>query len=357
MGRILRLTDLSGIQLLDSRGNPTVGVSATVEGCTTGFASVPSGASTGEHEAVELRDKSSDYNGLGVNLAIENVNEKIKEEILGKDAIFQGEIDEFLLKLDGSANKENLGANATLGVSMAVCSVAANAVGLPLYRYLGGINARKLPVMMMNIINGGVHAKNPIDFQEFMIMPVGACCYKEALRMGCEVYHKLKEILSHDGYSTGVGDEGGFAPELKDAKTVFEYLSKAVTEAGYKLYQDIVFAMDAAASELYNRETRLYLFKGEGNKEIPVVRNREEMIDYYEMLVDTYPLVSIEDGLDENDWEGWKMLTKRIGNKVQLVGDDLFVTNPKHLQTGIEQGVANAILIKVNQIGTLTEAM
>ena len=314
--------------------------------------------------------------GKGVLTAVSNVNEKLSEELIGIEVTEQNLIDKIMIESDGTENKGKLGANAILGASMAAARAAADAVGLPLYRYLGGSNAKLLPCPMMNILNGGCHSENAIDFQEFMIMPVGASSFEQALQMCCEVYHSLKKILDENHLSTAVGDEGGFAPDLKDADEVFEYLTKAVNKAGYETGKDIVFAMDAAASELFNSDSALYDFPGESRmleasketskaevvsrpdtEKMSVSRTTDEMIDYYEMLCNKYPLYSIEDGLDENDWEGWKRLTERIGNKVQLVGDDLFVTNSKRLKQGIDMGVANAILIKVNQIGSLSEAM
>lgn len=360
-------------QVLDSRGNPTVEAEVTLRSGKSGRASVPSGASTGQFEAVELRDKGAEYHGQAVTRAVAHVNESIAAAIKGIDAREQNQIDKAMLQLDGTANKENLGANAILSVSMAAAKAAAEGEEKPLYRYLGGENGVKLPVPMMNILNGGVHAANTVDFQEFMIMPVGACCFREGLRMGTEVYHSLKKLLSQKGLSTAVGDEGGFAPDIRDAFTVFDYLMEAVRQAGYEPGKDVVFAMDAAASELYQPDAGMYYFPGESKakqlsehgisagimpdtREMEVMRNTDEMIAYYEELVSRYPLVSIEDGLDEEDWEGWKKLTDRIGDRVQLVGDDLFVTNTERLSKGIAQGVGNAILVKVNQIGSLTEA-
>lgn len=353
----LLITDVRASQLLDSRGNPTVGVEVEVEGNVVGRAIVPSGASTGEHEAHELRDNDTAYMGKGVLNAVNNVNSTIRKAMIGKNALNQICVDTTLINMDGTENKKVLGANAILGVSMAVADAASKALNIPLYRHIGGIYGNKMPIMMMNIINGGVHAKNKIDFQEFMIMPISGISYEDNLKIGMEVYHNLKMILEKEGYNTAVGDEGGFAPDLKNADEVFEILMKAVEKAGYKPYTDVVFAMDAAASELYNYEAGLYEFKGEGDGITPINRNTDDMIAYYEKLVEKYPLVSIEDGLDQNDWNGWKKLTERIGHKAQLVGDDLFVTNPKRLKEGIEKKVANAILIKVNQIGTLSEAM
>ena len=316
-----------------------------------GRASVPSGASTGQFEAVELRDGEDRYRGLGVTRAVDNVNTKIAPELIGVNVFEQTEIDSIMLKLDGTANKSNLGANATLGVSMAAARAAANALNIPLYRYLGGASAMKMPVPMMNILNGGKHADNTVDFQEFMIMPVGACCFKEGLRMCAEIYHTLKKILKEENLNTAVGDEGGFAPNLKDAKETLQYIVKAIEKAGYKAGEDVAITLDVAASELYNKEFKKYVFEGED-----VIRSAEELVDYYEMLISEFPIISIEDPMDEEDWEGWDLMTKRLGSKVQLVGDDLFVTNTERLRKGIDRKVANAILIKVNQIGTLTEA-
>ncbi len=356
MSLFLEITDVHAREILDSRGNPTVEAQVTVEGGITGRAAVPSGASTGQFEAVELRDGESRYFGLGVRKAVRNVNTKLRTAILGRNALCQLEIDRILMDADGTDNKSNLGANATLGVSMAVARAAAAALDMPLYQYLGGVHARQLPVPMMNILNGGKHADNTVDFQEFMIMPVGACCFKEGLRMCAEVYHKLKEILKSEGLSAAVGDEGGFAPDLKGAEEALEYMVRAVKEAGFIPGKEISFALDVAASELY--EDGMYYFPGQSFMRGEKVRkSAEEMIDYYEQLLEKFPIVSIEDGLCEEDWEGWVKMTQRLGDKVQLVGDDLFVTNTKRLQKGIEMGAGNAILIKVNQIGSLSEAM
>lgn len=350
-------------EILDSRGNPTVEAEVTVieeesGRCLTARESVPSGASTGKFEAIELRDGSKRYFGLGVWKVVEHVNTKIERALLGKNVLEQAVIDRILVEEDGTENKGNLGANAILGVSLACAKTAAKVLGMPLYRYLGGVSAHVLPVPMMNVVNGGVHAGNSIDFQEFMIMPVGALDYRDGLRMGAEVYHYLKQILKKDGLETAVGDEGGFAPDLKNTREVFCYLKRAVEAAGYRLGEDVVFAMDAAASELYEEKTGAYLFDGEaGGTGKPLVRTTDEMIRLYEELVEEFPIVSIEDGLHEEDWEGWQKLTKRLGGKVQLVGDDLFVTNPKRIQCGIKFKAGNAVLIKLNQIGTLTEAM
>ncbi|MCM3178891.1 phosphopyruvate hydratase [Cytobacillus horneckiae] len=339
-------------EVLDSRGNPTVEVEVLTESGFFGRAIVPSGASTGEYEAVELRDGDKDrYLGKGVQKAVDNVNNLISEAITGFDVTDQVGIDRTMIALDGTDNKGKLGANAILGVSMACAHAAAESVGLPLYRYLGGFNAKQLPTPMMNIINGGSHADNNVDFQEFMIMPVGAPTFKESIRMGAEVFHSLKKVLSAKGLNTAVGDEGGFAPNLGSNREALEVIIEAIKNAGYEAGKDIYLAMDVASSEFYNKETGKYDLAGEGRNGV----TSEEMVNFYEELVSEFPIISIEDGLDENDWEGHKLLTERIGDKVQLVGDDLFVTNTKKLAQGIEQGVGNAILIKVNQIGTLTE--
>ncbi len=346
-------------EVLDSRANPTVEVEVIVDmdGVQSmGRAAVPSGASTGEHEAVELRDGGDRYMGAGVEKAVANVNDIIAPEIEGMNALDQVAIDNKMIELDGTPNKAKLGANAILGVSMAVAKAAAEALNVPLYQYLGGFNAKTLPVPMMNIMNGGKHADNTVDFQEFMIMPVGAETFKEALRMCAEVYHNLKKVLKGKGLSTAVGDEGGFAPDLATPEEVIDVILEATEKAGYKPGEQIRIAMDVASSELYDKADGKYHFPGESQmKGKEIVRTAQEMVDYYKALCDKYPIISIEDGLDENDWEGWKLLTDTLGDKVQLVGDDLFVTNTARLQTGIEKGVANAILIKVNQIGTLTE--
>ena len=351
MYQYLPITDVYAREILDSRGNPTVEVEVLAGENIYGRASVPSGASTGQFEAVELRDGEDRYRGLGVTRAVDNVNTKIAPELIGVNVFEQTEIDSIMLKLDGTANKSNLGANATLGVSMAAARAAANALNIPLYRYLGGASAMKMPVPMMNILNGGKHADNTVDFQEFMIMPVGACCFKEGLRMCAEIYHTLKKILKDENLNTAVGDEGGFAPNLKDAKETLQYIVKAIEKAGYKAGEDVAITLDVAASELYNKEFKKYVFEGED-----VIRSSEELVDYYEMLIAEFPIISIEDPMDEEDWEGWDLMTKRLGDKIQLVGDDLFVTNTERLRRGIDRKVANAILIKVNQIGTLTEA-
>ena len=344
--------DVRAREILDSRGNPTVEVEVALECGVVGRAAVPSGASTGQFEAVELRDgDKSRYLGKGVENAVRNVNEKIGPEIIGMNATDQVAIDELMIKLDGTPNKSNLGANAILGVSLAVAKAAAEACGLPLYAYIGGANAKELPVPMMNILNGGKHADNTVDIQEFMIMPVGAKSFREALRMGAEVFHALKKVLGDKGYSTAVGDEGGFAPNLTSNEEAIQVILEAVEKAGYKPGEDIVIAMDVAATEMF-QEDGLYHFEGEG-----VTRNTDEMIAYYTDLVNKYPIVSIEDALSEEEWDGWKKLTDALGKKVQLVGDDLFVTNTERLKRGIDMDVANSILIKVNQIGTLTETL
>lgn len=352
MYHFLPITDVYAREILDSRGNPTVEVEVLAGDHTLGRAAVPSGASTGSFEAKELRDGGNRYRGKGVMRAVDHVNAQIARELIGQSVFDQRGIDQLLLKIDKTSDKSNLGANAMLGVSLAVAHAAANAVAIPLYTYLGGIHARQLPVPMMNILNGGAHAKNNLDFQEFMIMPVSACCFKEALRMGTEVYHCLKEVLRAHNLSTAVGDEGGFAPDLKHAGEAFDFLQEAVKKAGYQPGKDICYALDAAASELYDSEKKLYIFAGEG-----IGRNTEEMLAYYKELAEKYPLISIEDPLDEDDWCGWKKMTKELGDKLQLVGDDLFVTNVNRLEKGIRMGCANSILIKVNQIGTLTEAI
>lgn len=358
MALTMKITEVHAREILDSRGNPTVEVEVTAETETTGRKttareSVPSGASTGRFEAVELRDGDREYFGLGTKKVVDHVNTKIREALLGMNVLDQALIDRRMVELDGTDNKGNLGANAILGVSLACAKTAAAALDMPLYRYIGGGNAKRLPVPMMNVINGGVHAKNSLDFQEFMILPIGAKSYREALRMGAEVYHFLRQILNEEGYATAVGDEGGFAPDLADAGEVFRYLGKAVEKAGYTVGKDVVYAMDAAASELYNEETGMYHFPGENG----ICRDEEEMIALYEDLAKRFPLVSIEDGLQEDDWEGWQSLTERLGDGMQLVGDDLFVTNPKRIKCGIKLNAGNAVLIKVNQIGTLTEAL
>ena len=354
------ILDVKAREILDSRGNPTVEAEVICEAGIEGRASVPSGASTGKFEALELRDRDEKnrYDGKGVNKAVANVNVDIKDIVAGHSVTEQMHLDRMMIAYDGTENKSRLGANAMLSVSMASARAGAEVSGLPLFQYLGGTYAHVLPVPMMNIINGGAHTTSALDFQEFMIMPVGACCFREALRMGTEVYHVLRELLLEDGHVTAVGDEGGFAPNLKNAEEALDYLMRAVERAGYQPGEDVTFAMDAAASELYNDETGKYIFEGEGRlKGSPVVRSADEMIAYYKKLTEKYPLRSIEDGLDEEDWEGWVHMTRELGDRVQLVGDDLFVTNSARLQRGIQMGAANAILIKVNQIGTVSEAM
>ena len=365
MLRYLPVRRVHARQVLDSRGNPTVEVEVTVgEGVIgingyTGRAIVPSGASTGKFEAVELRDgEKGCYTGLGVRKAVENVNTKLAEAILGENALDQSYIDKKIIETDGTDNKSNVGANAALGVSLAVARAAAAALRVPLYQYLGGCHTRQMPVPMMNILNGGRHADNTVDLQEFMIMPTGAENMEQAIRMCAEVYQFLRIILKQKGMSTAVGDEGGFAPDLSDSESVLEVILEAVKKAGYEPGKDISIAIDAAASELYDEERGVYVFPGEGKmKGEEVLRDSGEMIEYYEKLAEKFPIVSIEDGLEEDDWEGWKQMTKRLGDKIQLVGDDLFVTNIKRLACGIKLGAANAILIKLNQIGTLSEAL
>lgn len=363
MTQVLRISEVHAREILDSRGNPTVEAEVTVEmepegRRIMGRAAVPSGASTGRFEAVELRDGETRYFGLGVTKAVNNVNTKIREALLGINALEQGLIDRILIEQDGTDNKGNLGANATLGVSMACAKACANALGMPLYRYLGGAHTRLLPVPMMNILNGGKHADNTVDFQEFMIMPVQAECFADGLRICAEIYHNLKQICNQRGLSTGVGDEGGFAPSLSDAAEVLELIVESVKAAGYTPGQDIKIAMDAAASELYDETSGTYYFPGESQMTGQEVRrSAAEMVSYYENLVERFPIISIEDGLFEDDWDGWQLLTKTLGEKIQLVGDDLFVTNTKRLDAGIKLNVANAILVKVNQIGTVSEAM
>ncbi|MFC4737049.1 phosphopyruvate hydratase [Bacillus daqingensis] len=342
------ITDVYARQVLDSRGNPTVEVEVHTESGAFGRAIVPSGASTGEYEAVELRDGGDTWMGKGVTKAVDNVNDEIAPELVGFDVLDQLGIDQLMIDLDGTPNKEKLGANAILGVSMAAAHAAADALGVPLYVYLGGFNAKTLPTPMMNILNGGEHADNNVDIQEFMIMPVGAGTFSEALQMGAEIFHNLKKVLSSKGYNTAVGDEGGFAPDLGSNEEALSTIIEAIEKAGYKPGEEIQLAMDVAASEIY--EDGKYNLKGEG-----VVKTSEEMVEFYAELCDKYPIVSIEDGLDENDWDGFKKLTERLGDKVQLVGDDLFVTNTEKLSRGIEEGIGNSILIKVNQIGTLSE--
>lgn len=357
MYKYLPITDIYAREILDSRGNPTIEVEVLAGNEYLGCASVPSGASTGQYEAIELRDGTKRYHGLGVERAVDHVNAKIAPAIQGMNVFNQTNLDQVLLKLDGTEDKSNLGANAILGVSMAAAKAAANALHIPLYMYLGGTNAKQMPVPMMNIMNGGKHADNTIDIQEFMIMPVGAKNFKEGLRMCAEIYHTLKALLRDQGYSTAVGDEGGFAPDLPDAKEALRFIVEAIEKAGYQPKKDIVIALDVAATELYDKHFKKYVFEGESKMQgHKVVRSVEELIDYYEELAMEYPILSIEDPLDEEDWEGWELLTTRLERDMQLVGDDLFVTNTKRLKKGIDGEIANAILVKVNQIGTLTEA-
>ena len=364
MYRYLPIRRIYAREVLDSRANPTVEVEVTVgEGIMgidgyTGRAIVPSGASTGKYEAVELRDGEERFGGLGVKQAVKNINTRLSDRIVGENALNQAYIDRILQEEDGTDNKSSLGANATLGVSLAVARAAAKALRLPLYQYLGGVHAKQMPVPMMNILNGGKHADNTVDLQEFMIMPVGACCFRESLRMGAEIYQRLKIILKHRNLSTAVGDEGGFAPDLESSQEVLEIMMEAVEKAGYRPGEDVGFAIDAAASELYVEDKEAYYFPGESKmsgKEI--YRTSDEMIEYYQDLIEKFPIQSIEDGLEEEDWDGWKKMTQKLGERMQLVGDDLFVTNPKRLACGLKLGAANSILVKVNQIGTLTEAL
>jgi len=347
------IIDVQAREILDSRGNPTVEVDVVLESGILGRAAVPSGASTGEHEAVELRDGDKKrFLGKGVSQAVTNVNETIAEEIIGEDAVYQTDIDQILIELDGTPNKSKLGANAILGVSMAVAKAAADYVGLPLYRYIGGVGARILPVPCMNVLNGGAHADNSVDLQEFMIAPVGAPNFKEGYRMSSEVYHHLKKVLKDQNYATGVGDEGGFAPNLKSNEEAIQVILKAIEKAGYTPGDDFFICLDPAASSFYDTAKKRYVLASE-KKELTA----EAMVDYYYKLVDKYPIFSIEDGLDENDWDGWKIMTDKLGSKIQLIGDDIFVTNIELLKKGIEKKVANSILIKLNQIGTLTETL
>ena len=358
----LEIKSVHAREILDSRGNPTVEADVFVQSSADGqyyigTAAVPSGASTGRFEAVELRDGEPRYFGLGVQHAVKNVNEKIAPALTGKNAMDQIAIDRLLIELDGTENKENLGANATLSVSLACARASAKALSMPLYRYVGGAGAHLLPVPMMNILNGGKHAANTVDFQEFMIMPICADSFADALRICAEVYHNLKKLLQDKGLSTGVGDEGGFAPDLPDAESVLTFLVDAIRASGYKPGEDVWIAIDAASSELYNEKTDMYHFPGESSlKGEEVIRSTDEMISYFEKLTQNFPIISIEDALAEDDWDGWQKLTERLAGKVQLVGDDLFVTNKKRLAAGIKLGTANSILVKVNQIGTLTEA-
>lgn len=346
------IADVYAREILDSRGNPTLEVEVLLESGITGRAAVPSGASTGEREALELRDGDAGrYLGKGVLTAVDNVNSRIADQIIGMDATDQAGIDARMIELDGTESKSSLGANAILGVSLAVARAAAESLGLPLYRYIGGTNARELPVPMMNILNGGAHADNNVDIQEFMIMPVGARTFSEALRMGAEIFHALKKVLKKKGYNTAVGDEGGFAPNLGSNEEALQVIVEAVGAAGYKPGDDILLALDVASSELFTDGH--YVLENEKSPK----KTAEQLIDFYEDLVARYPIISIEDGMAENDWEGWKMLTERLGGRIQLVGDDLFVTNAKTLQKGIDMGVANSILVKLNQIGTLSETL
>lgn len=347
------ITDVYAREVLDSRGNPTVEVEVYLESGAVGRTIVPSGASTGAFEAVELRDGDKErYLGKGVQKAVENVNEIIAPEIIGLDAVDQVVIDQIMIDLDGTPNKNKLGANAILGVSMAVAKAAAEALGLPLYQYLGGVNAKQLPVPMMNILNGGAHADNNVDIQEFMVMPVGATSFTKALRMCVEVYHNLKSVLKEKGLATGVGDEGGFAPNLASNEEALQIIVEAIKKSGYVPGEDIKLALDVAATELYDENENVYKLAGEG-----VTKTAAEMVDFYEELINKYPIISIEDGLSEEDWAGWNLMTERLGKKIQIVGDDLFVTNTERLKKGINEGTANSILIKLNQIGTITETL
>lgn len=352
------ILDVHAIEILDSRANPTLEVTVTLKDGICGSAAVPSGASTGQYEAHELRDGDKRHMGNGVEQAVTNVNTRIADKIIGMNVLEQSKIDALLIKADGTDNKRKFGANAILGVSLACAKAAANALGLPLYRYLGGVNAKVLPIPMMNILNGGKHADNTVDLQEFMIAPVGAETFSHAMEMACEVYHHLKSVLKEKGLVTGVGDEGGFAPDLATTYDVLDLIMEAIDKAGYKAGTDIKIALDAAASELYDENTDQYYFPGESKMAGKAIyRNAEEMVQYYESLVERYPIFSIEDGLNENDMKGWKLLTYRLGERLQLVGDDLFVTNTERLSDGIRDDIANAILIKFNQIGTLTETL
>ena len=349
---------VKGREILDSRGNPTVEAEVELECGAVGRAAVPSGASTGKFEAVELRDGGGRYLGKGVKKAVEHINTELAEAVMFENAMDQKRIDRLLCEADGTENKEKLGANAILAVSLAAARAAAAALDLPLYRYLGGIVGHELPIPMMNILNGGKHADNTVDLQEFMIIPVGASNFAEGLRMCAEIYHTLKSLLKADGYATAIGDEGGFAPNLKDSEEVLSYMVKAIRETGYESGADVKIAIDAAASELFNEQTGMYEFEGESKmRGLKVERTTEQMVDYFRCLAAAFPICSIEDALDEEDWKGWQLLTKTLGDKVQLVGDDLFVTNKKRLEKGIELQAGNAILIKVNQIGTLSESL
>ncbi|MCM1497644.1 MAG: phosphopyruvate hydratase [Clostridium sp.] len=356
--REYEILDVQAIEILDSRANPTLEVTVTLKDGITGSAAVPSGASTGQYEAHELRDGDKRHLGNGVEQAVTNVNTRIADKIIGLNVLDQVKIDRLLIQADGTENKSKYGANAILGVSLACANAAANALGIPLYRYIGGTNAKTLPIPMMNILNGGKHADNTVDIQEFMIAPVGADTFSQAMEMACEIYHHLKQVLKSKGLSTGVGDEGGFAPDLATTSDVLDLIVEAIEKAGYRADSDIKIALDAAASELYDENTELYYFPGESKMAgKDIYRNAEEMVQYYEDLVQRYPIFSIEDGLNENDMKGWKLLTYRLGEKLQLVGDDLFVTNTKRLADGIRDHIANAVLIKFNQIGTLTETL
>jgi enolase len=347
------IVDVLAREILDSRGNPTVEVEVVLESGAIGRAAIPSGASTGEHEAIELRDKDTKrYSGKGVLKAVQNVNELITDRIIGFDATEQVAIDKLMIELDGTPNKSKLGANAILGVSLAVAKAAAESMGLPFYQYLGGVNAKVLPVPMMNILNGGSHADNNVDLQEFMVVPAGAATFREALRMGAEIFHSLKKVLNAKGYNTAVGDEGGFAPDLKSNEEAIEVILEAIEKAHYKAGKDIYLALDPASSEFYDKNKKKYILASEKRK-----LNSDQMSDFYVKWVEQYPIISIEDGMAEDDWKGWKLITEKLGNKVQLVGDDLFVTNTKRLARGISRGIANSILIKVNQIGSLTETL
>lgn len=342
-----------GREILDSRGNPTVEVEVYLDDGCMGRAAVPSGASTGAFEAVELRDGDKGrYLGKGVTNAVKNINEIISPEIIGKEVFDQVGLDQLMIDLDGTDNKGKLGANAILGVSMAIAKAAASTLGLSIYQYLGGVNAKTLPVPMMNILNGGEHADNNVDIQEFMVMPVGAKSFAEALRTGAEIFHNLKKVLKEKGLNTSVGDEGGFAPNLTSNEEALQVIVDAIKTAGYKPGEDVMLALDVAATEIYNKEEKQYELKGEG-----LVKTSEEMVEFYSDLVEKYPIISIEDGLDEEDWDGWKLMTEKLGDKIQIVGDDLFVTNTTRLSRGIESGTANSILIKLNQIGTVTETL
>ncbi|MCI8981599.1 MAG: phosphopyruvate hydratase [Hungatella sp.] len=351
------IVQVRGREILDSRGNPTVEAEVHLDGGAVGRAAVPSGASTGKFEAVELRDGEARYHGKGVQKAVEHINTVLAEAVAFENVLNQKRIDQLLREADGTDNKSNLGANAILGVSMAAARAGANSLGIPLYRYLGGIRGNEMPIPMMNILNGGVHADNTVDLQEFMVMPVGAGDFSEGLRMCAEIYQTLKGLLKTNGYSTAVGDEGGFAPNLRNTEEVLSYLVDAISLSGFQPGTQVGIAIDAASSELYNEATGMYVFPGESQMSgVKVERDAKEMVEYYRKLAESFPILSIEDGLWEEDWEGWQLLTRDLGNKLQLVGDDLFVTNTKRLKRGIELGAGNAILVKVNQIGTLTES-